>query len=108
MADKQPRVVDNPNVAEVYANKLISASYDGGGVVVTLGTTRYIPQLSDDAGKEAQQHFVHVTARLALSPSAVMEVINGLNNLLAQLTKAGAAARASQDRTGGPPSGSVM
>src|SRR5262245_12317452 len=100
MADKQLRLVDNANITEAYANKLISASFDGGAVIVTLGTTRYNPQISDDTGGEAQQHSIHVTARLALSPPAVMELINGPNNLLVQLNKVGAAARASQEKTG--------
>jgi hypothetical protein len=33
---QKPRVVDNPDVGELYANKTIGASFDGGGITVLL------------------------------------------------------------------------
>jgi hypothetical protein len=43
---QKPRVVDNPDVGELYANKTIGASFDGGGITVLLGCSRVIPELS--------------------------------------------------------------
>jgi hypothetical protein len=44
---QKPRVVDNPDVGELYANKTIGASFDGGGITVLLGCSRVIPELVD-------------------------------------------------------------
>jgi hypothetical protein len=93
MTDIQPkprRIEDDPHVLEVYGNKLINVSYDGGAVVVTMGATRFLPERLDDAPQQSQQVVVHVTARLALSPSAAVELINALNNILGAITKKGA------------------
>jgi hypothetical protein len=40
---KASKIVDDPSVRDFYANKLISAFFDGGAVIVTLGVTRFVP-----------------------------------------------------------------
>ena len=85
MADTQqkPRIQDNAGVFEVYGNKVVSAAFDGGAVLITIGTTRFfLPERIDDAPQQGQQPVIHVTARLALSPSAAVELGNALNNIL--------------------------
>ena len=89
MADKAPKVkiIDNPAVAETYANKLIGASFDGGALVVTLGTARFMPEQSGDSPKENAPPPVHVTARLALSPAGAVELANALANMLKSMNE---------------------
>ena len=93
MADTQqkPRIADDARVLEVYGNKVVSTSFDGGAVVITIGTTRFfLPERIDDAPQQGQQPVIHVTARLALSPPAAVELGNALNNILrAMTTRAG-------------------
>ena len=99
MTDVQPkprRIEDDPHVLEVYGNKLVNLSYDGGAVVVTIGSTRFLPDRMDDAQQQTQQPVVHVTARLALSPSAAVELVNALTNILGAITKRTAPEAASQ------------
>src|SRR6516165_5679067 len=88
MADTQqkPRVEDDPRVLEVYGNKVVSTSFDGGAVVITIGTSRFLPERIDDAPQQGQQPVIHVTARLALSPPAAVELGNALNNILRAMT----------------------
>jgi hypothetical protein len=83
----KPRIVDDPDVHEVYANKFISAGFDGGAVAVTLGCMRFLPERVDTPLRQGQQPDVHVTARLAISPAVAVELINGLNNILANLAQ---------------------
>jgi hypothetical protein len=102
MADTQqkPRIEDDPRVLEVFGNKLVSTSFDGGAVVITIGTARFLPERIDDVPQQGQQPAIRVTARLALSPPAAIELANALNNILrAMTTRAappGAAGAASQ------------
>jgi hypothetical protein len=88
MADTQhkPRVQDDARVLEVYGNKVVSTSFDGGAVVITIGATRFLPERIDDAPQQGQQPVIHVTARLALSPPAAVELGNALNNILRAMT----------------------
>jgi hypothetical protein len=81
MADIQqkPRIEDDARVLEIYGNKVVSTSFDGGAVIITIGTTRFLPERIDDAW---QQPVIPVTARLALSPPAAVELGNSLNNIL--------------------------
>src|SRR6476660_1491200 len=97
MSDEPPKfdIIDNPSIAEAYANKLIAAAFDGGAVVITLGATRFVPTQSADAPKEGSHPPVHVTARLALAPAGAVELANALKNLLnmlVQIQKSAAAA----------------
>jgi hypothetical protein len=84
MADQAPKfkIIDDAAVTETYANKLIAASFDGGAVVLTLGSTRFVPESSADTPKESVLPPVCVTQRIALSPGGAMEVANALNNML--------------------------
>ena len=84
---KKFKIVDDPSVRESYANKLISASFDGGAVVVTLGATRFVPEDSDQTPKEDTTPPVHVTARLAISPGGAVELANALGSMLKTLSE---------------------
>jgi hypothetical protein len=91
------KVIDNPSVKESYANKVIATSFDGGAVVITLGTTRFVPDYIAAAPKEGSAPPVHVTARLAMSPAGAVELINALNaalKTLSQIQQNAAAAKA--------------
>ncbi len=86
---ENPRVIDDPTVREVYANKIVSAQFDGGTVMITLGATRITPNRIDERPDVAGvKPAVHISARLALSPPAAMELINNLNGLLAAVQAA--------------------
>jgi hypothetical protein len=84
---KKLKIVDDPLVRESYANRLISASFDGGAVILTLGAARFLPEHSDKATAAADSHPVHVTARLAISAAAAVELANALNTLLKTLNE---------------------
>lgn len=100
MAEPQKlKIIDNPSVGELYANKLVAASFDGGAVVITLGTTRFVPEESAKAPKEGTLPPVHVTARLAISPAGAVELTNALNSMLktlSQMQQKAAAAKPAQ------------
>jgi hypothetical protein len=88
MAEPQKlKVIDNPSVAESYANKLVAASFDGGAVVITLGTTRFVPEEDAKRPKEGSSRPVYVTARLALSPAGTVELANALSKMLTTLSQ---------------------
>ena len=90
MADgpQKPRVVDNPDVGEIYANKTIGASFDGGGISILLGCSRVIPDFIDTPMPQSEPPSVFVTGRLTLSPAAAVELMNALNGILTALSKA--------------------
>jgi hypothetical protein len=81
------RVIDNPSIAETYANKLIATSFDVGAVVITLGTTRFLPEPGGQTPKGGSLPPVHVTARLAISPAGAVELTNALNSMLKTLSQ---------------------
>jgi hypothetical protein len=81
------RVQDNPAVTEVYVNKFLGAAYDGGAVALTFGSIRRVAEQMGDGPIEARPAVVHVTQRLALSPAATIELINGLKQTLTTLTQ---------------------
>ena len=89
MADKheRPRIIDNPAVAETYANKVIAAAFDGGSVVITLGASRLELESSAKDKKGNSPPSLHVTARLALPPAAAVELSNALNAILKTLSQ---------------------
>jgi hypothetical protein len=96
MAEQKPKpkfqIHDNPAVVEAYANKFIGSMFDGGAVALTFGSIRLLPEKTDEAPRDGQQPAVYVTHRLALSPAAAVELVSGLNSLLANLQQAQAAA----------------
>ena len=81
MVDEAPKfqIIDNPSVAETYANRLITASFDGGAVVVTLGATRFVPEHNAEPPKKGSLLPVYVTARLAISPAGAASVAGPSN-----------------------------
>jgi hypothetical protein len=86
MAEPQKlKIIDNPCVAESYANKLVAASFDGGAVVITLGATRFVPEEGAKTPKKGSLPPVYVTARLAISPAGAVELANALNAMLKTL-----------------------
>ena len=97
MAEPQKlKIIDNPSVGELYANKLVAASFDGGAVVITLGTARFVPEQSDKAPNEGSVPPVHVTARLAISPAGAVELANALTAMLKTLSQMQQKAAAAQ------------
>jgi hypothetical protein len=88
MADKQPsfRVNDDFAVTEIYANKIVSAAFDGHAVVITFGSGRILPERTDDQPKGGTT--ICVNCRVALSPPAALELINTINNLMTSVQKA--------------------
>ena len=83
MAEQQQpkfRIQDDPSVVETYANKFLGSVFDGGSVTLTFGSLR-VPLEKTDQG----QPVVQITHRLALSPTAAVELINGLNATLSAL-----------------------
>jgi hypothetical protein len=88
MAEPQKlKVIDNPSVTESYANKLVTASFDGGAVVITLGATRFVPEEGAKTPREGSSPPVYVTARLALSPAGAVELANALSKMLTTLSQ---------------------
>ena len=87
MPNKQPsyRIKDEPAVTEIYANKIVSAIFDGHVVSLTLGNGRIAPERADEQPKE--EISIHVNCRIALSPSAALEVVNSINNIMATVQK---------------------
>jgi hypothetical protein len=95
LQQRSPAVIDDPTVREVYANKLISAQFDGGTVVITMGTHRTTPKrINDRADTSGMMPDVYVSARLALSPPAAVELINVLNGMMNAVNAAAAHAAA--------------
>ena len=84
---QKPRIVDNPQVREIYINKTIGVSYDGGTIGLTLGCTRVLPERLDTPPRQDHPPAVHVTGRIALTPSAAVELANALNGILADIAK---------------------
>jgi len=78
--DKRLEVHDDPGVRETYANQMVSASFDGGSLILTLGVRRHIPKC---VGEPIKQCPVLVTERLVITPSVAAEIINSLQELLA-------------------------
>jgi hypothetical protein len=96
-SNKKPRIHDDPTISEAYANKVISVTFDGGALVVTLGATRMTPERLGEAPRQGNLPEIWVTGRLAVSPSAAMELVNNIQGVLAM------ASRASQTMTGPMP-----
>lgn len=82
------RISDDPSIRELYANKLISLSFDGNIVSVTLGTTRYVPEHTGESPRKGSPTSVQVTARLALSAGGAVELANALRTLVQAVNEA--------------------
>lgn len=94
------RIHDNPAIGEVYVNKFIGSFFDGGAVTLTFGTIRLVTEKTDEGPREGSQPAVYITHRLSLSPSAAVELINGLNTVLSALTQAQARTQAMKQTPG--------
>jgi hypothetical protein len=85
---QQPRfrIQDNPSIVETYANKFLGSVFDGGAVSLTFGTFRVVVEKTG-AGEPAQgqETVIQVTHRLTLSPTAAVELMNGLNTTMTAL-----------------------
>ncbi len=68
-------------------NKFLGSVFDGGAVSLTFGSLRVPLEKTDERPIHAQQPLIQVTHRLALSPMAAIELINGLNATLTALGK---------------------
>jgi hypothetical protein len=85
MAEQQQpnfRVQDNASIVETYANKFLGSYFDGGGVCLTFGTLRVPLEKAGEGPIQRQQAVIQVTHRLTLSPTAALELMNGLNSVL--------------------------
>jgi hypothetical protein len=83
----KPRVLDNPDIGEIYANRVIGASFDGGAISILVGCARVIPERVDTTPTQGEPPSVYVTGRLALSPAAAVELVNILSGILTTLAK---------------------
>ena len=89
MAEQQQprfRIQDNPSIVETYANKFLGSVFDGGAVSLTFGTFRVVVEKTG-AGEppQGQETVIQVTHRLTLSPTAAVELMNGLNTTITAL-----------------------
>ena len=84
---QQLNIVDNLEAREVYSNKFIGSAFDGGSIVLTFGCMRLVPARTDSLPRQGKPPDVYVTTRLALSPAAAVELVNGLNNILATVAQ---------------------
>src|ERR1019366_7286669 len=86
-ADQKPRIVDNPDVPEIFANKTVGTSFIGGVINLTFGCIRAIPERLNTKPREGEPPPVFVTGRLALTQAAAVELANALNGILAEISK---------------------
>ncbi len=82
------RIRDNPYVSEIYCNKFLFSGFDGGAVTLTFGNMRMIAERTDEGPKPGSHPEIFITQRLSLSPSAAVELINGLNTIMGALIQA--------------------
>lgn len=81
MTDKpRVRVLDDPSVREVVATDAVTGLLTDGTLLVTLAARRALPETS--GAPPSQAPAATVTARLALTPTAAVELVNLLNGLL--------------------------
>jgi hypothetical protein len=90
----QLRVVDKPELQEVYANKVIGVAFDGGALIVTLGVGRFSGSTQVGVVENREPTAVHVVSRIALSPPAAVELANNLRGMLGTIVSVQAAVSA--------------
>lgn len=78
---KPPRIVDCAEIQEIYSDKMVSASFAGGGLIVTLGCTRLQVEGLDPQAKDRPSSVV-VNNRLALSPQLAVDLVNALTQVI--------------------------
>jgi|SRR5882672_6546261 len=79
--NQAPKIIDRPDVADVYASRIIAITYDGGPIVVTLGALRMIPARLGEPVLPADTT-IHVVQRIVLSQPAAAELVNMIQGLM--------------------------
>jgi hypothetical protein len=79
------RIQDNLSIVETYANKFVGSVFDGGAVCLTFGTIRVLLEKTGEGPIHGQEAVIQITHRLTLSPTAAIELMNGLNSTLTAL-----------------------
>src|SRR5258708_1639861 len=82
--NKAQKIVDDPSIAPIFCNKVVSTLVDQNGtIVLTLGDIRWVPDRLDPHGRG--ESALYVTCRIALSLAAASEVANALSKPLEQI-----------------------
>jgi hypothetical protein len=89
-------VIDDPAVKELYANKVVSVAYDGGGVTLTLGVRRMVPDKIENKEGPAHDAQVYITSRLTVSPHCALEIAANLAKVIETLKNNAAVQSASK------------
>jgi hypothetical protein len=84
-----PVLVDNPAVAEVYADNIVSLAFSHGNAILTMGTAR-----TSHTKELAESHCV-VSSRLVIPVPVAIEMHEVLGRLLRELHKKGVVRKAS-------------
>lgn len=74
------RVVDDPSVRESVATNMVGGLLSDNTLFVTLAAQRSLPETTGAPPNQAP--IAQVTARLALTPTAAVELVNLLSGLL--------------------------
>jgi len=93
-------VVDDPTAENVYADTIVSTGFFNGTCVVTLGATRFIPPRTNEAPEEGATPSVYVTAKLAITPGAAVELVSILGNMFKTLSRSDASAHVAKEDAG--------
>jgi hypothetical protein len=80
--EQKLRIVDDPSVRPAFASKVVMTGMDGGTITVTLGDIRFLPSRIGQGPKQGEHPSVYVTARLALTPTTAVELVNNLSRIL--------------------------
>lgn len=81
MADKPIlTIIDDPSVRESVATNALGGLLSDNTLFVTLGAQRIVPETTGAA--PGRTPVVQVTTRLALTPTAAVELVNLLSGLL--------------------------
>lgn len=78
----KPKVIENCDATERYANKLVGTSFDGGAIIITLGVARFTPERIDDPPRDGEDPTVTISHRIAMSPACAIEMLTAVNQLL--------------------------
>lgn len=79
------RYVDLPDVREVFADSIINLVYEGQTLRIEFGVTR-LDEVRPDTPMSAHRY---PACRLVLSPSGAADLINRMQQIVANLTEAG-------------------
>jgi hypothetical protein len=76
----KPRVIDLPDIREIYSDKMVGASFGGGSIILTLGCNRFALQQTDQPTNN--EGTIVVNNRIALSPQLAVDLVNALTQLI--------------------------